>query len=73
MIVGRTVGSHTVELGLIVLRTVMRGSLEVIAAERFLTVLALEWKKIDEETSLGRALFPDGEYVGLAFLGRVWG
>jgi len=54
-------------LALIVVRTAVSVDLEVLLAERVLTVLAFEGQKVDEKTSGVGALLSDAEKRGVAF------
>ena len=54
-------------LAFVVLWTVMCCREKVLSAETLRTVLALEWKKVDEETRRLGALLPDRQELGIPF------
>ena len=60
-------------LRLIILLTLMRIHLEVLLTEGQFAVPAFEGQEVDEETRGMRALFADGEELGVALLSWGWG
>ena len=57
----RTIRCNTIVLHLVIRVTVMRLYFEVLLTKRLLTVLTLEWQKVDQKARCMGALFADGE------------
>jgi hypothetical protein len=57
----RTVRGDPIVLELVVVRALVSRDLEVLLAERLLTMLALEWQEVDEKTRWMGTLFTNSE------------